>query len=115
MKQYYDLKKVVDPHSHMPKGIRAHFFDGMRHPEMNNDTFVHWTVGDNLDEHEAILENAEAEEVEETDEIEYEEEYEEEEEDLSYEESIEHLAKVDEWLLKHDFKKGEEIIVLFWW
>ena len=114
MKKYYDLKKVVDPHDHMPKGIRAHLFDGLRHQEMNNDTFVHWTVGEHLDEYNASLENEEEEQPDDLEE-EYEAEYEEEEDDLSYEESIEHLAKVDEWFLKHDFKKDEEIIVLFWW
>lgn len=120
MKEYYDLMKVVDPHQHMPKGIRAHLFDGLRYQELNNDTFVQWTVGDHLAEYEASLEEEEDLDSEESDpdDLEYEEDdedYEEDDIDRDYEDSLEHLAKVDEWLLKHDFKKGEEIIVLFWW
>lgn len=117
-KEYYELMKVVDPHHHMPKGVREHLFDGMRARDdaLNNDTFIRWTVGSEKDEYDASEEQDEEEYVSDPDDLEYEEELDEDEleEKDSYEQSVFHLAKVDEFLLKH-FKKGEEVIVLFWW
>jgi hypothetical protein len=120
MKEYYSLMKVVDPHHHMSKGIRDHLFDGMRlrDDSLNNDSFIRWTVGSEKDEYDASEEKNDEEYESDPDDLEYEEELEEdelEEAEDEYEQSLFHLAKVDEWLLKHDFKKGEEIIVLFWW
>ena len=119
-KEYYELKKVVDPHRHMTKGVREHLFDGMRlrDDSINNDTFLNWTVGSEKEEYEASQEQEDEEEyISDPDNLEYEEDYEEEEDDPEeddYDRSLFHFAKVDEYLLKH-FKKGEEIIVLFWW
>lgn len=116
MKKYFELKKVVDPHQHMSKQTRDHLFDGMRlrTDAINNETFIQWTVGSEKDEYLALLgqEDDDDEDYEsDDDDLEYEEESDEDD----YDKSLFHFAKVDEWLLKHDFKKGEQIIVLFWW
>jgi len=119
MKEYYELKKVVDPHQHMPKSIRGHLLEGLRHQELNNDSFVRWTVGEYQSEYEAFLEEEEEEEEEEDyesdpEDLEYEEDDSDEYGSDSYEDNLPRLAKVDEFLLKH-FKRGEEIIILYWW
>lgn len=116
MKEYYELKKVVDPHQHMPKNIRGYLLDGMRYRELNNDSFIHWTVGEYKDEHDAEQEEDEEEYESDPDDLEYEEdeEFDEYNGEDDYEQSVELLAKVDAFLLKH-FKKGEEIIILYWW
>lgn len=115
MKEYYELKKVVDPHQHMPKSIRGHLLEGLRHQELNNDSFVRWTVGEYQSEYEAFLEEEEEEGPEDEDsDLEYEEDDSDEYGSDSYEDNLPRLAKVDEFLLKH-FKKGEEIIILYWW
>lgn len=118
-KEYYELKKVVDPHRHMTKAVRDHLFDGMRlrDDSINNDTFLNWTVGSEKEEYDLAKELEHEEEyASDPDNLEYEEDYDEDEldEKEGYEQSLFHLSKVDEFLLKH-FKKGEEIIVLFWW
>ena len=116
MKEYYELKKVVDPHQHMPKTIRAALLEGMQVRELNNDTFINWTVGEYKAEAEAAEEyEYELEEDEESEEVlEYEEDEESSEEEDDYDASMKLLSTVDTWLLKH-FKEGEEIIVLYWW
>lgn len=116
MKEYYELKKVVDPHQHMPKKIRSDLLEGLRHQELNNDTFVRWTVGEYKSEYEASLEEEEEDEESDSEELEYEDEEDEYDDygSYDYEENLPRLAKVDEFLLKH-FKKGEELIILYWW
>lgn len=112
MKEYYELKKVVDPHRHMPKNIRSALLEGMQVRELNNDTFINWTVGEYKAEADADEEEEdEPEDLEEEEELEYDDDYPSEDD---YDESTRLLSIVDTWLLKH-FKEGEEIIVLYWW
>lgn len=46
MNNFFDLKKVVDPYRHMPNDIKNALFEGMRIREVNNDTIIHWIVGE---------------------------------------------------------------------
>ena len=114
MKEYYELKKVVDPHQHMPKTIRAALLEGMQVRELNNDTFINWTVGEYKSEADAAEEHEPDDEDDQEDDLEYEEDEEYSEEEDDYDASMKLLSTVDTWLLKH-FKEGEEIIVLYWW
>lgn len=41
----FDLRKVVDPHKHMPDNIKDTFFEATRSWEKSNDSYVDWTVG----------------------------------------------------------------------
>lgn len=41
----FELRKVVNPHAHMPEEIKKAFFDGTRDWEKGNDSYVDWTVG----------------------------------------------------------------------
>jgi hypothetical protein len=49
--EIYDLRKVIDPHKHMPDEIKDSFFEGCRDLEyIGQNTYVSWSVGEYLNE-----------------------------------------------------------------
>ena len=64
MKEHFELMKVVDPHRHLPKKLRSDLLEGLRHQELNNDSFVRWTVCDYKNEYEFSLDEEEPDEDE---------------------------------------------------
>lgn len=86
MKTIFDLRKVIDPHKHMPNEIKNSFLKLCYSMEYNNNSFYEWKVGsfdkpiDSIDEDDIDV--------------------------FGY--------QVDTWMLQH-FKKNEKIIILHWW
>ncbi len=88
VKKVYDLVKVVDPHSHMPKNVKDAFFDVYRGDcGLSNDSHVNWTVGGEFDDFD----------------------------DEEVEICNKHRKTVDDWLLANGFVNGEDIMILYWW
>lgn len=89
MKKYFDLKKIITPHKHMPLTIRSCLLEGASEKfEQSNDTFLNWRVG----EYQYIAKDK-----------------------IEVEPGDFNFKKVDDWMLKVGFKKGEQIIILYEW
>lgn len=41
----FELRKVIDPHKHMPKEIKDAFFDAVGEWDLSNESYVDWKVG----------------------------------------------------------------------
>lgn len=106
----YELKKVVDPHTHMTREVAGAFLECCRLMEIGQDSYVNWEVG-NMYDPGYDEESEEYEEEHEEDECEDLEGYEEEEDNYTGS----NWEKVDNWFLKNGWKKGDTVFTLCWW
>jgi hypothetical protein len=94
----FNTIKVIDPHKNMPDDIKRACLDGIHEMNCcdgpNNDTFIWWTVGD----YQHVLDPDH-------------EDYDEDQEERGDQD----LKKVDDWMLENGLKKGERVLVLYWW
>lgn len=88
MKQLFDLKKVMDPHKHMPEDIKDAFFEAYSDRVHGNDSYVKHTVG------EYVTSLKEGDEL-----------------DPYYNSS---MATFDKWTMEN-LEMNESIIILYWW
>lgn len=93
MSSIFDLRKVINPHKHMPKDIKDAFFKVFEDQDYNNahirDSFINWKI--NESEYEDIGND-----------------------DGSEDDRILTIKKVNDWLLENGIEKTETVLILYW-